>query len=163
MHELLTLLYNKWYTAGIYQWRLSRVYCDCKTSCGLIQDAMVYSAAGVRFCFWSWAAWPPTSCTWPFPLYILVLYGELIPSSLLNWISRPSLLRRTPSYVFEINKHNMYVRYKKFRSSGIFAHPAGSSDLVSSWASRAFRIANLWRIHGEAGWKICFGQIKGRK
>ena len=54
----------------------------------------------------------------------------------------------------------MYLRYKKFRSSGIFAHPAGSSDLLSSWASKAFRIANLWRIHGDAGWKICFGQIK---
>ena len=34
----------------------------------------------VRICFWSSAAWPPTSCTWAFPLCILVFF---IASSLL--------------------------------------------------------------------------------
>ena len=43
----------------------------------------------VQIWFWSSAAWPPTSCTWAFLLYILVLYEELIPSSFLNWISPP--------------------------------------------------------------------------
>ena len=40
-----------------------------------------------RIGFRSSAAWPKISCTWAFPLFILVLYGELIPSSFLNWIS----------------------------------------------------------------------------
>ena len=44
----------------------------------------------VRICFLSSAKWAPTSCTLAFPLCILVLYVELIPSSLLNWISSPS-------------------------------------------------------------------------
>ena len=43
----------------------------------------------VWICFWSSAAWPPASCTRTFPLWIPVLYGELIPSSFLNWISPP--------------------------------------------------------------------------
>ena len=37
-----------------------------------------------RISFWSSAAWPKTSCTWAFPLCNLVLYGELIPLSLLR-------------------------------------------------------------------------------
>lgn len=37
-------------------------------------------------------------------------------------------------------------------SLGVFAHPAGSTNLQSSWAFKAFRIANLWRICGEASW-----------
>ena len=40
--------------------------------------------------FWSSGAWPKTFCTWAFPLCILVVYGELIPSSFLNQISSPS-------------------------------------------------------------------------
>ena len=62
-----------------------------------------------RICFWSSAAWPPTSCTWAFPFCILVPYGEMIPSSGLNQRSPPSLLRtikpppHTPSNVFELN------------------------------------------------------------
>ena len=35
----------------------------------------------VQICFWSLAAWPPTSCACALPLCVLVLYGELIPSS----------------------------------------------------------------------------------
>ena len=34
--------------------------------------------------FWSLAAWPTTSCTWAFPLCLIVRSGELIPSSFLN-------------------------------------------------------------------------------
>ena len=48
----------------------------------------------VRICLWSSA----------FPLCILVLYGELIPLSLLNYICSPSQISPLPSSVFEINK-----------------------------------------------------------
>ena len=56
----------------------------------------------VRICFWSSATWPSTSCTWTFPLHILVLYGDLIPLSFLNQISPPVSLK-PPSNGFEIN------------------------------------------------------------
>ena len=63
---------NEWYTVLINH--------DCKTSCGLIRDGLLYELE-VRICFWSSAAWLPTSCTWAFPHCIQVFYGELIPSS----------------------------------------------------------------------------------
>ena len=50
----------------------------------------------VLICFRTSAVRPPTSCTWAFPLCILVLYGELIPSSLLNWIPPPPSLYLAP-------------------------------------------------------------------
>ena len=149
----------------IYQWRLSRVYCDCKTSCGLIQDAMVYSAAGGSVLFLILGYMTPN--------FLYLIFPTLHSSSL--WRTDTiffAKLNKSPLSIKTYPPHMclklistliMYLRYKKFRSSGIFAHPAGSSDLLSSWASKAFRIANLWRIHGDAGWKICFGQIKGRK
>ena len=56
-----------------------------------------------RIWFWSSAAWPKTSCTWAFPLCILVLYEELIPSLFLNSIS-PSSLLSLSSNGLEINK-----------------------------------------------------------
>ena len=41
---------------------------------------LVYSPTGSSAsCFWSSAAWPPTSCTWTFPFFILGLNGEPIP------------------------------------------------------------------------------------
>ena len=65
----------------------------------------------VRICFGSSSAWPPTSCTWAFPLCIIILYGELIPSSFLNSTSPPnsnkplvSIKPPPPWNVFEINK-----------------------------------------------------------
>ena len=67
---------NEWYTVLINH--------DCKTSCGLIRDGLLYQLE-VRICFWSSATWLPTSCTWAFPHCIQVFYGELIPlSSFLN-------------------------------------------------------------------------------
>ena len=70
---------------------------------------MVYSLTGSSDLFWSSNAWPSPSCTWAFLLCILILYGELIPLSLLNWISPlPSQIRpvsiKPPSNDFEINK-----------------------------------------------------------
>ena len=56
-----------------------------------------------RIWFWSSTAWPKTSCTWAFPLCILVLYEELIPSLFLNSISLSSLLSLS-SNGLEINK-----------------------------------------------------------
>ena len=53
---------------------------------------MIYSPT----CFWSSTTWPLTSCTWAFPLCIVLLYGELIPSSFLNWISLPSQISPPP-------------------------------------------------------------------
>ena len=49
--------------------------------------------------FYLWLYDLPTSCTWSFSLSILVLYEELIPSSLLNYPPPPSSLN-----VLEINK-----------------------------------------------------------
>ena len=68
-----SLYTNKKYTVWITDY--------CKTSFGLIQDGLLYSPTGTGSCFWSSAV---TSCIWAFSLCILVLYGELIPSSLLN-------------------------------------------------------------------------------
>ena len=45
---------------------------------------------------WSLTARPPTSYTRAFPLYILALYGELIPSSLLKLISSPFQITPPP-------------------------------------------------------------------
>ena len=42
------------------------------------------------------ATWPKSSCTWDFPLCILVFYGELIPSSFVNQISPPSQISSQP-------------------------------------------------------------------
>ena len=51
----------------------------------------------VRICFWSSAAWPTTIVLELFHFAVLVLYGGLIPSSLLNYVGPP------PSNLFEIN------------------------------------------------------------
>ena len=55
----------------------------------------------VQICFWSLAAyWPPTSCTWAFPLFFLVFYGELTPSSKLaivfSKLNKPPLSNKPP-------------------------------------------------------------------
>ena len=74
-------------------------------------DCLWFLQAGNSYCFWSSAAWPPTSCAELFQLYALVLCtcGELLmhfaklnkpPPSLL---SLPSLLR-PPSKVLDKNK-----------------------------------------------------------
>ena len=49
---------------------------DCKISCGLIRDWVYLLTRSSQIWFLSSAAWPKTSCTWAFPLCILVLYGE---------------------------------------------------------------------------------------
>ena len=73
----------------INQSRLSGDYCDYKAY--LHWSRMVYSQV-----FLSSAAWPPSSCTWTFPLCILVLYEELTPSCSLNWISPPCQISPPP-------------------------------------------------------------------
>ena len=63
----------------------------------------------VRICFWSSAAWPPTSCICDFPLCILsslwrtdtIIFVKLNEPP--SQISPPSLLSSPPN-VFEINK-----------------------------------------------------------
>ena len=71
---------------------------------------MIYSRVrSLDFIFDPRLKWPPISCTWAYPLCILV-YGELIKPSLLNQISptplnkAPALLG-SPSNVFEIDNH----------------------------------------------------------
>ena len=54
----------------------------------------------VRICFWSSIAWPPTSCTWAFPLSCSILFL----SSILVLYGQP------PSTVFEINKPPRGIR-----------------------------------------------------
>ena len=44
-------------------------------------DQLWFIQAGNSCCFWSPAAWPPTSCAQLFQLYALVLCGELLPFS----------------------------------------------------------------------------------
>ena len=65
-----------------------------KTSFGLHWDGLF-----MKFQIWVLAAWSPTSCTWAFPLHILVLYGELIPLHSLSKISLPSQIRPFPSHI----------------------------------------------------------------
>ena len=75
----------------------------CNTTCGPDPGWFIHQLE-VRICFLSSAAWPPTSCTLAFPPCFLVIYGELITSSLLkcmNWISRRgSLIEDLRHYYF---------------------------------------------------------------
>ena len=60
---------------------------QCFTFAWLQRPPLFPSLLFTYKCFWSSVGLPPTSCTWAFPLCILVLYGELIPPFPLNKIS----------------------------------------------------------------------------
>ena len=86
---LLSLFFtNLWYTIFINH--------NCNTSCGLVHDSFFHQL-NFQICFWSSAAWPTTIVLELWHFAVLVLYGELIPSSLLNYVGPP------PSNLFEIN------------------------------------------------------------
>ena len=69
---------------------------NCNTSCGLVHDSYFHQL-NFQICFWSSAAWPTTIVLELLHFAVIVLYGELIPSSLLKYVGPP------PSNVFEIN------------------------------------------------------------
>ena len=82
---------------------------DLKTSFGLILNDL-FTCWKFGFIFNPRLKWPPISCTWSYPLCILVFYGELIKPSSLNQISptplnKPPALLSSPSNVFEIDNH----------------------------------------------------------
>ena len=62
----------------------------------------------VRIWFWSSPARPKTSCTWAFPLCILVLYGELMPSSFLNYMS-PPLSNKPPPFLLNPASNGLQI------------------------------------------------------
>ena len=92
---------NEWYTVLINH--------DFKTSFGLILNDL-FTCWKFGFIFNPRLKWPPISCSWAYPLCILVFYGELVKPSSLNQIS-PTPLNKTPallnspSNVFEIDNH----------------------------------------------------------
>ena len=86
---LLSLFFtNLWYTIFINH--------NSNTSCGLVHDSYFHQL-NFQICFWSSAAWPTTIVLELLHFAVIVLYGELIPSSLLKYVGPP------PSNVFEIN------------------------------------------------------------
>ena len=56
-------------------------------------------------------AWPPTSYTWEFPLYVQDLYGELIPSSLLKLISSPFQITPLPTSVLSLRSKMLEKKF----------------------------------------------------
>ena len=71
---------NLWYTIFINH--------NCNTSCVLVHDSFFHQL-DFQICFWSWAAWPTTVVLELLHFAVIVLYGELIPSSLLNYVCPP--------------------------------------------------------------------------
>ena len=80
---------NEWYTVLINH--------DLKTSIGLILNDL-FTCWKFGFIFNPRLKWPPISCTWAYPLCILV-YGELIKPSSLNQIN-PTPLNKAPPPFF---------------------------------------------------------------
>ena len=77
---------NEWYTVLINH--------DFKTSFGLILNDL-FTCWKFGFIFNPRLKWPPISCSWAYPLCILVFYGELVKPSSLNQIS-PTPLNKAP-------------------------------------------------------------------
>ena len=60
-------------------------------------DQLRFIQAGNSYCFWSSAAWPPTSCAELFQLYALVLCGQLLPFSYCSRKQHSTRVTTSPS------------------------------------------------------------------